>query len=141
MGQGEAVVGARAAADLVHQDQALRSRVVQDVGGFAHLDHEGRLAAREVVAGADAGEDAVDRPDRGACGGNETADVGKQHDQRVLAHVGRLAAHVRAGHDQHAACLVELEVVRLERLVADLLDHGVAAPLDMDAAVRTELRT
>ena len=33
---------------------------------------------------------------------HEAADVRKQHDQRVLPHVGRLAAHVRAGDDEHA---------------------------------------
>ena len=62
----EAVVGRRAAADFVHQHEAVLGGVVQDVRGFAHLDHERRLAARQIVAGADAREDAVDRSDRRA---------------------------------------------------------------------------
>ena len=37
------------------------------LAALGHLDHEGRAAAGEVVGGADAGEDAVDRADaRGA---------------------------------------------------------------------------
>ena len=41
-----------------------RGGVVEDVRGLDHLDHEGALAAREVVGGADAGEDAVHHADR-----------------------------------------------------------------------------
>ena len=38
----------------------LRARgVVEDVGRLAHLDHERGLPARQIVARADAGEDAV----------------------------------------------------------------------------------
>ncbi|MNR40577.1 hypothetical protein D3C85_1588760 [compost metagenome] len=60
-GQRQAVEGTGTAADFVHQHQAALGGVVQDVGGFAHLDHEGRTAARQVIAGADTGEDAVDQ--------------------------------------------------------------------------------
>ena len=38
--QCKAVVGAGAASDFIHQHQRLVGRVVQDVGGLAHLDHE-----------------------------------------------------------------------------------------------------
>jgi hypothetical protein len=53
--------------------------------------------------------------------------VREQHDQRDLAHVGRFAAHVRAGDDQHAAVVVELEVVGDERLARDAFHHRMAA--------------
>jgi hypothetical protein len=52
------------AADLVEDHEAAVGRVVEDVRGLGHLDHEGRRAAREVVARADAREDAVDDADR-----------------------------------------------------------------------------
>ena len=136
LGQREAIVGRGAAADLVHQHQRLRGGVVEDVAGLAHLDHEGRLAAREVVAGADAGQDAVDRADHRARRRHEAADVREQHDQRVLAHVGRLAAHVRAGDHQHAAVVVQHQVVGFERLAAHRLDHRMAAAFDAAGRVR-----
>ncbi|EEF93713.1 hypothetical protein CATMIT_01653 [Catenibacterium mitsuokai DSM 15897] len=135
LGQGQAVVGRGAAADLVHQHQRAVAGVVQDVAGLAHLDHEGRLAAGEVVAGADAGEDAVDRADHGARRRHETADMREQHDQRVLPHISRLTAHVRAGDDQHAAAVavVEHQIVGLERILAHRLDHRMAAAQDAQA--------
>src|SRR5690606_3346161 len=80
LGQRQPVVGRSAAPDLVHQHQRLLGGVVQDVAGLGHLHHEGGLAAGEVVAGANAGEDAVDRTDCCACGGNEAADVRQQYD-------------------------------------------------------------
>src|SRR5207302_5367342 len=61
--EAEAVEGARAAADLVEDDEAARRGVVQYVRRLAHLDHEGGLAARQVVARADAREDAVHQVD------------------------------------------------------------------------------
>jgi hypothetical protein len=67
---------------------------------------------------------------RGA-GRDEAAGVGHQHDQRDLAHVGRLAAHVGAGDDSMRRLIVEAHAVGDEGLApaqaADLLDHRVAA--------------
>ena len=62
-GDRDAVVGGGAAADLVEQHQAARGGVVEDRAGLAHLHHEGRLAAGEVVARAHAGEEPVDHAD------------------------------------------------------------------------------
>ena len=145
VGQGQAVVGGGAATDLVHQHQRLRGGVVEDVAGLGHLDHEGGLAAGQVVAGADAGEDAVDRADHRARGRHEAADVGQQHDQRVLAHVGALAAHVRAGDHQHPARVLarfglQHQVVGLERLGAHRLHHRVAAAFDPQAGIVHQFR-
>ena len=62
-GERDAVEGAGAAADLVEDHQAARRRVVEDVRRLGHLDHERALAAAQLVAGADAGEDPVDDAD------------------------------------------------------------------------------
>ena len=140
LGQGQAVVGRGAAADLVHQHQRAFGGVVEDVAGLGHLHHEGGLPLGQVVAGADAGEDAVDRTDPRACRRHEAADVRQQHDQRVLAHVGALAAHVGAGDDEHAAVGVQFKIVRLERLLAHSFHHRVAAAFDRNAGLRRQLR-
>ena len=137
--EGQTVVGRGAAANLVHQHEARRGRVVQDVRRLAHLDHEGRVTAGEIVASANTREDTVDRADARAVCGHETANVGEQHDQRGLAHVRRFAAHVRAGDDQHAASAVisiavQQQIVRLERIGTHLFDDRMAAAHDMDTA-------
>ena len=56
----EPVEGRGAAADLVEDHEAAGRRRVQDVRRLLHLDHERRLAARDVVGRADAREDAID---------------------------------------------------------------------------------
>ena len=63
--KGEAVESRSAATDFVHKDEGLVGGVVEDVGGFAHFDHEGGAVGGEVVGGADAGEDLVDGADLG----------------------------------------------------------------------------
>ena len=95
-GERQAVEGRRAAPDLVDQHQALRRRAVEDVRGLGHLDHERRAPAGEIVGGADAREDRVERTERALPRRNERAAVRQQRDDRGLPHVGRLAAHVRA---------------------------------------------
>ena len=132
-GQRQAVKGAGAAAHFVHQHQAAVAGVVQDVGGFAHLHHKGRTPAGQVVAGADAGEYAVHQRQLAAGGGDETADMGQQHNQCGLAHVGGFTAHVRAGNDQHACGVIEVQVVGHERRAQHLLDHRVATLADAHA--------
>ena len=69
---GEAVEGARAAADLVEDHEAPRRGAVEDPRRLCHLDEEGAGAGGEVVAGADPGEEPVDDPDPGAAGRDET---------------------------------------------------------------------
>ena len=65
-----------------------------------------------------AGEDAVDHRHLGLARRHERPDLRQQRDQRRLAQVGRLAAHVRARQDDQLARLaVEVDVVR---------DEGVA---------------
>ena len=57
--------------------------VVQDVRGFGHLHHERGAPAGQIVARADAREDAIERPEHRALRRHEAADVREQHDQRA----------------------------------------------------------
>ncbi|MNQ03551.1 hypothetical protein D3C85_162540 [compost metagenome] len=132
-GQRQAVEGAGAAADFVHQHQAAFTGVVQDVGSLAHLHHEGRTTTGQVVARADTGEDAVDQRQLAAFRRDEAADMGQQHDQRGLPHIGGFTAHVRPGDDQHARVVVEAQVVGHEGRGQHLFDHRMTALLDAHA--------
>ena len=88
------------APDLVEDDQAARRGVAEDLRRLAHLDHEGRLAARQVVAGADAGEDPIAKADARGARRHEAAHLRLDHRQRHLPHQRRLAGHVGAADDQ-----------------------------------------
>ena len=140
-GDGHAVVGRGAAADLVEDQQALVRRLLQDGGGLLHLDHEGALAGGEIVRRADAREHAVDDADHRALRRDERAHLRHQHDQRGLAHVGALAGHVRAGDDGDAVGRgVQERVVRHEELVVPRLLHDRVATLaDVERAAQVDL--
>src|SRR5258708_35823399 len=99
-GDGEAVEGGGAAADFVEQDEAGGCGVIQDGGDFGHFYEEGGAAAGEIVAGANAREDAIDDGKLGLARGNEGADLRHQDDERGLAEIGGLAAPVEAGDEQ-----------------------------------------
>jgi len=96
-GDREAVEGGGAAADLVEEDEACGRGVMEDGGDLAHFDEECGAATGEIIAGADAGEDAVGDGKLGAVRGNEGAHLGHQDDECGLAKIGGLAAHVGAG--------------------------------------------
>lgn len=95
--EGKTVKSRSAASDFVHEDEGLVGGVVEDVGGFAHFDHEGGAVGGEVVGCTDAGEDLVDGADLGGIGRDEAAGVRHEDDVGDLAHVGGFAAHVGAG--------------------------------------------
>ena len=68
-GDRQPVEGRGAAADLVEDDQRAFAGLIEDRRGLDHLDHEGRAPARQIVGGADAGEQPIDHADmRGAAG-------------------------------------------------------------------------
>jgi hypothetical protein len=67
----DAVVSAGASADLIEHDERTGGGVVEDVGRFVHLDHEGRVAAGEFVRSPDAAEDAVDEAMRALVAGTQ----------------------------------------------------------------------
>ena len=116
---------------------------MQNLAHLGHLDHEGRLAAGEVVARADTREDAVDHADARALGGHERADLRHERDERDLTHVGRLTGHVGAGDDGGAVlALAHIGVVRdEERVLEHALDDGVAAVVNFDDAAVVHART
>jgi len=85
--------------------------LIEDSGGFHHLDHEGGASGGQIVAGADAAEQPVHHADMGAVGGHEGAHLRQDCDQRVLAQERRFARHVRAGHQPHPALLRQIAIV------------------------------
>jgi hypothetical protein len=91
-GDGEAVEGGGAAPDLVEEDQAPRV-AWRRMCGLLHLDHEGRLAA-EGWSEAPTRVNAIDEAELGLARGHEAAHLRHHHDERGLAQVGGLAAHV-----------------------------------------------
>ncbi len=142
-GNGEAVIGAGAAPDLVEHDQAAWCRVGQDVGRFQHLDHERALTGRDIILCPDPGEDAIDDADAGLVGGNERADLGHQRDQCHLPQPRTLAGHVRAGQDDDLVGIgIEQGVVG--HVLAGweyALDHGMPPGNDFDAGAVGEIGT
>src|SRR5688572_29155621 len=59
----QSIKRAGAAPDLIEDDEAARTGVVEDIRSLAHFHHEGGLAAREIVAGANARKNAIDQID------------------------------------------------------------------------------
>ena len=76
------------APNLVENQQTVRRCVPDDLGHLAHLHHESGLTGGQVIRRADTGENAVGDADIRRSGRHEAADLGKDDDQRDLAHVG-----------------------------------------------------
>ena len=133
-GQGEAVEGAGAPADLVQDHQAPGGGLVEDVGGFMHLHQKGALAPADVVHRAHPGEDAVHDADIGLGGGDKAADVGQEDDEGHLAQDGGFAGHVGAGDDHQGGLVVQGDIVGDKTAGGqDPFDDRVAALGDAEA--------
>src|SRR6266702_4596635 len=118
-GDGKAVERGRAAADFVEKDQARGSGVIEDGRDFTHLNEKRGTPAGEIVAGADAREDAVGDGQSGLASGNEGADLSHEDDERGLAE--RLEAKI-VGNEA------------LAFLTQKLFDDGVASADDKEFA-------
>src|SRR6267143_744775 len=128
-GDGEAIERGGAAADFVEEDQARRRGVIENRRYFAHLHEKGRTAAREIVAGPDAREDAIRDGQLGLPRGNKGTHLGHENDERGLAKVGGLAAYVLPGDQEKLLpTRFETEVVgnkSLALLAEELFDDGM----------------
>ena len=93
----QAVERARATADFIQHDEAALRGIVQNVRRLGHFDHERGLAARQIIACTDAGEDAVNEINPRLRRRNEAAHVCEQRQQCDLPDVGGFARHVRPG--------------------------------------------
>ena len=58
-GNAQTVKGAGAATDLVHEDQAALSGIVENIGGLGHFDHKRGTAAREIIRRTDPRKNAI----------------------------------------------------------------------------------
>ncbi len=61
------------------------SRMMDDVGGFQHFHHEGRLSGRNIVLRADAAEDTVDQANPRVIRWDERTDLSEEDDETALA--------------------------------------------------------
>ena len=107
-GDRDAVVGRRAAPDLVEQHDAAVRDVVQDAGRLEHLDHEGRLALRDVVRCPDARENLVHDADVRRFGRDERAHLRHEDDEGRLPQQSRFTRHVGT-RDHHDLLLLVVE--------------------------------
>ena len=87
LGDGDAVVGRGAAAELVEDDEGARGGFGEDFFGFGQLDEEGGLGGEDVVVGAEAGHDAVGWGEAGGAGGEVAAELGEDDGDAGLGDV------------------------------------------------------
>ena len=117
---------------------------MQDLRSFEHLQHEGGLRVGQIVGGADAGVDGVNRSEPASRCRHIAPYAGQQHHDRDLAHIGRLAAHIGAGDDLHALLGTQPCVVGNESTCAGFiqahLHHRMPARFDFQAGLTGKLR-
>ena len=84
-GNTQPVKGTGPSADLIQNDQAFFSSIIQDVGGLLHFHHEGTLAFGKVIQRPNACKDSIHDPDGGCFRRNERTHLGHQYQQGYLA--------------------------------------------------------
>ena len=124
-GDTHAVKGRCTAADFIQNDKAVLRGVFENFRHLGHLHHEGGLSRSQIIRRTHAGENGIHHTDVGAGGGHKAANLRHQGNQRVLAHIGGLTSHIRAGNQQHTVfvlvqqCIVRHKQAALEHLLND----------------------
>ena len=142
-GDGHAVKGGGAPADLIQDQKRIFGGLMENIGDLRHLHHEGGLSGGEIVTGADAGEDPIHYADMGVFGGDEAAHLGHENDQRHLPHISGFTGHVGAGDDGHPLLLFAHKgVVGDEQAVLqNLFHHRMTTLPDLNDPGLVHLRT
>ena len=128
-GNAHAVKGGGSAADLVQNHQTFRGGVLQDLRNLGHLHHKRGLARRQIIGGANPGENGVHHAHFAGFCRHKAADLRHQRNQRVLPHVGGFTCHVRAGEQNGAVfAAVHFGIIgHKQAALQHLLNHRVAA--------------
>ena len=130
-GNAQPVKGAGAATDLVHEDQAALSGIMENIGGLGHFDHKRRTAAREIIGRTYPCKDAIQTGQGNRLRGHKRTDMGEQRDQCVLPHVGGLTAHIGACDQQHPPAVIKLCVVGNKRDIPHRFHHWVTTSFNL----------
>ena len=140
-GNGQPVKGAGPPSDLIQDQKAFGRGIAKDVGHLRHLYHKGALAGCQVVRRPHPGKNPVHQADIRLRRRHKGTDLGHQHDQGGLPHIGGLSCHIGSGDDGNALFLViEKRIVADKRAVRDhLLHHRMTAVLDIDDALPVDL--
>ena len=114
----------------------------QDVRHFLHFHHERTLTGEDIIAGTDAGKDAVYRANRPFLGRNEGANLSHEDQHGDLAHIRRLTGHIRSGNDQDFMIfMVQSDIIGDEQFIFQILfNDGMTAVLDGNRRLRVEAR-
>src|SRR5208337_2691154 len=139
-GDAHTVESAGPPSDFIQYDKTLRCRLVQNVCGLLHFDHESGAAARKIVGRPDPSENAVYDADARFESRDEGADLGQEHDQGGLPENGGFSSHVWAGYDEHLlAFLVEFQIVWDKTALGQKpLYNGMSSIPDMDGISRID---
>jgi len=141
-GNGQSIIGTGTAPNLIQDQQAARSGMVQDVGCFNHLHHKGGLTGVNFILGADACKNPIDQSDAGRGGRHITANLRHQDNQSHLAQEGGLAAHIRTGNDADNFTRFKGGIVWDKTFTGKhLFHHGMTSIADFQDRVSGNFRT
>ena len=86
-GNGQSVKGTGSTANLIQDQQTLRSRIAKNIGHLCHLHHERTLSAGQVVRSSDTGENPVYHTNLCFFCRNKRTNLRHQNNQGTLTHV------------------------------------------------------
>ncbi|KAI3486742.1 hypothetical protein L1887_49692 [Cichorium endivia] len=129
---GRSLVGTRAAAHLVEDDERVRRAHAEDEGRRAHLGRKRRQVLRRIVLVREQAQDGIGDGQRSARRRDEAPDACKHSDECDLTQEGALARHVGACDQAHPLARTQVDVVGHKRSSASHEDGRRARSRDVD---------
>ena len=113
---------------------------MQNVGGLAHLHHKSGLPAREIIARADAREDAVQQIHPRLRRRHKAAGVRQKRDQCYLPYISALARHIGPSDEGDLFFAAQPRVIRNKPLIQKrLLQHRMTPLADFQRALASHV--
>ena len=135
LGESHPIIGRRSPSQLIKQNQGLGRCLANGVIGLHHFHHEGRLPRYQVISSSDSGINRIKDWQLGLLRGYIGANLGKNHNDRQLAHIGRLPAHIWSRNQLNIPFFIHKDAIRNIGLGSHhFLNNRMAAFVDCDSS-------
>ena len=112
LGEGHPIIGRCSPSQLIKQNQGLGRCLANGMIGLHHFHHEGRLTRYQVISSSDSGINRIKDWQLGLLRWYIGANLGKNHNDRQLAHIGRLPAHIWPRNQLNIPFFVHKDAIR-----------------------------
>jgi hypothetical protein len=128
----QSIIGTRPTTEFIKNHKTMFGRIIDDIGDFDHLGHEGRLIFGDDITASYSRKDSIDESDLRFTRWYAQSTMCQQYNQSMLPQERRFTSHIWSGDDMDSAINTQIIGYKRVRHWQMCLDHRMSSSDDMD---------